>query len=185
MKIYFVTSNKDKFMEVERVLNSKLVMKRLAIPEIQAIEASEIVTEKARRAYGMLKKPLIVEDTGLYIRALNGFPGALAKWMLDRIGNEGMCRMLDGFRDRSAYAETCICFHDGKRCRVFSGRINGAITRHPRGNCGFGYDSVFQPDGHARTFGEMSMEEKNSISMRAGAALKLKAWFGSRAGARN
>ena len=174
MKIYFVTSNRTKFVEVERVLGLRLVMKRLNIPEIQATEVSEVVEEKAKTAYGMLKKPLIVEDTGLYLKALNGFPGALMKWMFDSIGNDGICSMLDGFSDRSAYAETCICFYDGKTSRVFSGRIDGVIAKQPKGEYGFDWDRIFQPKGIAKTFGEMSMDQKNSMSMRAEAALKLK-----------
>ncbi len=174
MRVYFVTSNKNKFREVERMLDSELVMEPLEIPEVQALEVKEVVTEKARKAYEIVKKPLIVEDTGLYISALNGFPGALAKWMFGSMENEGVCKMLDCYKDRSAYAETCICFNDGKRCRVFSGRVYGTIARHPRGGGGFGWDRIFQPKGHSKTFGEMGMDKKNSMSMRAEAVLKLK-----------
>ena len=173
MKIYFVTSNKFKFREVERMLDAELVMKPIDMPEVQAIEVRKVVADKAKRAYTILKKPLIVEDTGLYISALNNFPGALAKWMSDSMGNEGICKILDNFKDRSAYAETCICFNDGKRCRIFSGKIRGTIARHPRGRTGFGWDRIFQPEGHAKTFSEMGMDQKDSMSMRAEAAMKL------------
>ena len=179
MKVYFVTSNRNKFREVECMLGSELVMKPLDIPEVQAVEVKEVVTEKAKRAYEKIEKPLIVEDTGLYINALNGFPGALTKWMLERVGYEGVCKMLDGYRDRSAYAETCICLNDGKRCRVFSGKVYGTIPRHPRGDNGFGWDRIFVPNGHKKTFGEMGMDQKNSMSMRAEAARKLKQALGS------
>ena len=174
MRIYFVTSNKHKFDEVERVLGSVLVMKRLDVPEIQAIEVKDVVEDKAKRAYEILKTPLIVEDTGLYIKLLNGFPGAFARWFFDTVGNERLCRMLDNFKDRSAYSETCICFYDGKKSRVFSGRSYGEIVKEPRGDEGWGYDPIFQPKGYTKTFGEMDMDQKNAISMRAEAARKLK-----------
>ncbi len=174
MRIYFVTSNTFKFREVERVLGPGLVMKKLDVPEIQAMEVKDVVEDKARRAYGILKKPLIVEDTGLYVRSLNGFPGAFARWFFDTVGNERLCRMLKNFKDRSAYSETCICFYDGKRSMVFSGRGYGEIVKKPRGHEGWGYDPIFQPRGYAKTFGEMSMSQKNAVSMRAKAALKLK-----------
>jgi XTP/dITP diphosphohydrolase len=185
VRIYFVTSNRGKFREVAHVLGPGLVMRAIEVHEIQAIEVKDVVEEKAKEAYGMLKKPLIVEDTGLYIRALNGFPGAFARWLFDCISNERLCMMLKDFKDRSAYAETCICFYDGKRSRVFSGRVSGEMTMRPKGNRGWGYDPIFRPKGSQRTFGEMSMEQKNGMSGRAEAAAKLKAWLGSGARARN
>jgi non-canonical purine NTP pyrophosphatase (RdgB/HAM1 family) len=174
MRIYFVTSNKYKFNEVERVLGTGLIMKKLDVPEIQAIEVKDVVEDKAKRAYEILKKPLIVEDTGLYIKSLNDFPGAFARWFFDTVGNERLCKMLDNFKDRSAYSETCICFYDGKRSMVFSGRGYGEIVKKPRGSEGWGYDPIFQPRGCTKTFGEMDMDQKNAISMRAKAARKLK-----------
>jgi XTP/dITP diphosphohydrolase len=177
MRVYFVTSNRSKHSEIERVLGARLPMASMELHEMQAIKVREVVEDKAERAYDRLKKPLIVEDTGLYLNALNGFPGALSSWLLDSAGNEGLCKMLDNFKDRGAYAETYICFYDGKRKAVFSGRVDGAIARRPKGSGGFGWDPIFIPRGYDKTFAEMGAEKRNT--MRTKAALKLKRYLAS------
>ena len=80
-------------------------------------------------------------------------------------------------KDNSAYAETIACLYDGKDVMFFKGRLDGKITEKPRGTKGFGWDPIFQPVGHTRTFGEMDDEEKNAISMRKEAFLKLKEYL--------
>ena len=179
MDLVFVTSNANKLREASAILGRDLSQCDLDIREIQAIHVKDVVQEKAREAYLILKKPVLVEDTGLYIERLGGFPGALIKWVLGSIGNEGICRLLKDGVDRSAYAETGLCLYNGKEFRTFFGRVDGKIVSAPRGATNFGWDPVFQPDGHNRTFAEMSAEEKNAISMRARAFAKLKEYLES------
>ena len=175
MEVSLVTSNSGKVKELERILGRKLKVVPLDVEEIQAVEVSRVVREKAKRAYEALRRPLVVEDTGLYLDALNGFPGGLVKMLLERIGTAGICKMLDSFKDRGACAETCLCFYDGKSCKVFSGRAYGTITERPiRGIAPFGWNSIFRPRGYSKTYSEMTIPEKNRISMRGKAALKLK-----------
>ena len=177
MEPVFVTSNANKLREASAILGRELSQSDLEIKEIQALEVKDVVREKAREAYLILKKPVLVEDTGLYIKRLKGFPGALIKWVLGAIGNEGICGLLPQGADRSAYAETGLCLYDGKEFRTFFGRVDGKIAASPRGATNFGWDPVFQPDGHERTFAEMSAEEKNAVSMRAAAFAKLKEYL--------
>jgi non-canonical purine NTP pyrophosphatase (RdgB/HAM1 family) len=177
MELIFVTSNSNKFREASAILGRSLSQRRLDLKEIQAIDAKDVVKEKAKDAYSLVKRPVMVEDTGLYIIKLGGFPGALIRWVRGAIGNEGICRLLGEGEDRSAYAETAICVYDGREFRVFSGRVDGTITPSPRGSGNFGWDPIFQPEGHDRTFAEMSADEKNAISMRAKAFAELKEYL--------
>lgn len=171
MKLVFATSNENKLREAREILQREIRRVDVDIPEIQALHVKDVVEDKARKAYEIVKKPVIVEDTGLYIKAWNDFPGALVRWMLKAVGVEGMCSMLGD--ERSAYAETCVCLYDDKGSHIFSGRIDGMIANKPRGDAGFGWDPVFQPKGYRKTFAEMSAEEKNSISMRREAFAKM------------
>lgn len=178
-ELYFVTSNPNKLKEAENILQRKLNMVTLEVPEIQAMHVKSVVEEKARRAYEKFGKPLIVEDTGFHIKALNDFPGALIKWLIIAVGYQGLCELLNGHEDRSAYTETSVCFYDGKEVHTFTGKVEGNVPEKPRGDNGFAWDTVFQPKGFELTFAEMKPEEKNKISHRAIAFMKLKAYLES------
>ena len=167
--------------EVNKILGRDLLRISLEIPEIQSLEVKDVIVDKAKKAYEMTKKSVLVEDTGLYINGLKGFPGALIKWALQTIGNDGICKLLHDQEDKSAYAETGLCIYDGKLLQTFYGRIDGTITDTPKGSTGFGWDTIFRPNGYEKTFAQMSEEEKNNISMRARAISKLKAYLDTKA----
>ncbi|MDY6789199.1 MAG: RdgB/HAM1 family non-canonical purine NTP pyrophosphatase [Candidatus Nanohaloarchaea archaeon] len=172
-ELKFVTSNPNKVEEVSDILGREVEQLDLDVDEIQSVELEEVVRSKADRAFESSGTPVMVEDTGLYIKGWNGFPGALIKWMLERLGREGICNALKG-EDRSAVASTAVCIHDGEESRVFKGEIEGSIPREPRGESGFGWDPIFIPEGKDKSFAEMTEKEKNSISMRRKAVSKLK-----------
>jgi non-canonical purine NTP pyrophosphatase (RdgB/HAM1 family) len=174
MEFIFVTSNEHKAKEMSHILGFNVDAKNLDLPELQSLSVEEVASYKAKVAYAKVKKPVIVEDTGIYINAFNGFPGALAKWFVKGLGHESACRSLDLSKDRGAYAETCIAFYNGKSTKTFVGRIYGSIADHPRGASGFGWDMIFIPKGYKRTFAQMTMNEKSGISMRGIAGRKLK-----------
>lgn len=173
MDTYFVTSNRNKFREVERILGMRLKRYDADIKELQSMDVKEVAVDKARKAYAKLRRPVIVEDTGLVIPSLNGFPGALSSWVENTIGNKGICDMVRN-KDRSAYAETCAVYFDGKTTRAFTGRTHGAIMSTQKGINGFGWDRIFRPKGSRKVYAEMSMEEKNRVSQRGKAFRKLK-----------
>jgi XTP/dITP diphosphohydrolase len=173
MKAVFVTSNKFKVNEAKRITGNLLRYRKMELDEIQEINIRKVLAHKALQAYDRIGERVVIEDTGIYINAFGGFPGALTKWMLASMGCEGICTALDGFEDRKAYAESCVALYDGKRLRVFCGTNDGRISDMPRGRKGFGFDSIFIPDKCGKTFSEMGAAEKNRISHRGIAFRKL------------
>ncbi len=162
----FVTQSSDKVVEAERILGIKLERYELELPEIQAIEVEEVVINKVKYAYDALGgRPVMVEDTGLYIEAWNGLPGALIKWFIKYVGNEGICCMMHEFSNKRALAKTVVATYDGK-VQLFTGEVHGQLASVAMGEGGFGWDRIFIPNGTDRTFGEMSPDEKDKFSMR-------------------
>lgn len=172
MIIYLVTSNKGKVKEFEEILGFKLRHIDLDLDEIQAVEIAEVIEYKAKQAFKKVKKPIIVDDTGLYFEAWNGLPGALSKVFDKTIGYGKLCKLLE--KNRRAKAQTVIGYFDGKNYKKFVGEISGSISRLPRGKNGFGWDLIFVPQGCNKTFAQMSSKEKNEISMRKIALEKLR-----------
>ncbi len=174
MELLFVTGNENKLREASQILGFEVKGIKIDAPEIQDIEVDNIIEYKARRAYEEVKKPLIIEDTGLYFESMNGFPGALIKWVLKSIDNEGIIKLLNSMDNKRAYAKTSIGYFDGNKFYIFSGIVKGEICEEPNGENGFGWDKIFRPESYDKTFAEMTNEEKNSISMRKIAFEKLK-----------
>jgi non-canonical purine NTP pyrophosphatase (RdgB/HAM1 family) len=165
LPLVFVTSRAEKANEARR-LGFEIERLNLELPEPQALDPSQIVEEKARSAYAILSRPVLVEDSGLAIRAWGGFPGALVKWVEKSAGVPAIARMLDGFSDRSATAVCAIGYCDGGEVVTARGETHGSIALEPRGTSGFGWDVIFVPDASDRTFAEMSGEEKDRVSHR-------------------
>jgi len=165
--LVFVTSNVNKVREAEAVLGRRLDHRPLDLPEIQSLDLAEVVRGKAAKAWELIGRPVLVEDTGLELAGLNGFPGALVRWLLMSVGPGGIGRIAHCFDDQRATARCLLCASDGTREILGEGVVEGAIAASPRGRLGFGWDSVFVPDDPGgRTYGEMSDEEKNAISHR-------------------
>ncbi|MBL7100922.1 MAG: RdgB/HAM1 family non-canonical purine NTP pyrophosphatase [Nanoarchaeota archaeon] len=172
--IVFITGNENKLREAKQILGVNIISESLDLMELQAVDLEDVIKDKLRHGYDLLNKPVMVEDTGLFLNALNGFPGALIKMLLERAGREGIVNVLKGFRDNTVIAKCAIGFTgDGKALKVFIGDIKGRIVE-PRGESGFGWDPIFQPEGFDKTFAEMSSEEKNAISHRFKALKKFK-----------
>ena len=165
-EIHFATGNADKFRLVSSLLPMPVHQVVLDLPERQALDAREVIEAKARDAYRQLGKPVLVQDTALHVEAWGGLPGALIVWFLQTVGNEGICRMMRGWENRSAVAVFAVGFYDGMAFRCFTSEIAGRIVDGPRGEHGFGWDPIFAPDGHDKTFAEMTDEERAAVSMR-------------------
>ncbi len=162
----FITSSENKLREVVRLLGRPFARAALSLEEIQEIALEPVVAYKARHAYAQVGGPVLVEDTGLAFAAWNGLPGALVKWFLSSLGNEGVCRLMQNETNRAATATTMFGYYDGVLYRAFSGSVEGIVVARPRGTQGFGWDAIFQPLGSERTFAEMTPEEKDRFSMR-------------------
>jgi non-canonical purine NTP pyrophosphatase (RdgB/HAM1 family) len=165
----FVSSNAGKAREVAAILGFPLERLEADVPEIQALDVREVVREKAQAAFVLAGRPVLVEDTGLYITALQGLPGALVKWFLATVGPAGICAMLPPDAPRTAVARTAVALHNGREITVLTGEVPGQITTSPRGANGFGWDPIFHPDDAPGTFAELSQEDKNRFSMRRAA----------------
>lgn len=166
-QLKFVTGNPNKFREAQEILG--IEMERQDLPhlhEIQTHDVQVLVEHKAEEAWEALQVPVLVEDSGLVFEAWNGLPGALVKWFELSVGCEGMLKMLEAFPDRRARAVCMAAVHDGREIIVGKGEVTGTIADRLRGQNGFGWDVIFIPDGHDRTFAEMTADEKNAISHR-------------------
>ena len=169
----FITGNTGKAKYLSDYFHLPIEHKKLDLDEIQSLDLTKIVEDKVERAYKIVQKPVLVEDISLVFTSLDKLPGPLIKWFFETLGNEGLCRLLDGYSSREAVAEVQFALHDGKEVKIFSGVMEGTISEHPRGEAGFGWDSVFIPHGHTKTWGEMSDDEKHNTSMRRIALEKL------------
>ncbi len=171
----FATSNENKLREAQQITGISFESLVVDLPEIQAINVEDVVKEKAQAAYKLVGEPVLVEDTGFSIEAWGGLPGALIKWFMKAVDNEGILKMMEGETNRTVTATTSLAYFDGVKVHAFTGSIKGKLPESIRGKSGFGWDPIFIPDGSNKSFAEMTAEEKNSLSMRAKAFQSMKA----------
>jgi dephospho-CoA kinase/non-canonical purine NTP pyrophosphatase (RdgB/HAM1 family) len=165
-----VTGNPGKLAEARRLWGAPLESVAADLEEIQSLALEEVLAAKAGAARAHLEGALAVEETGLYLAALNGFPGPLVKWMLDAIGPAGIARTALLHANPAATAR-CALLLRGEHYDVLGvGETAGQLVEPPRGNGGFGWDGIFQPEGASRTYAEMGSEEKDQVGHRG------KAW---------
>ena len=167
-----MTTNDGKFKEVSEMFAAKGVeLERLnrSYPEIQADTIGEVVE------YGLNTIPpdegdVLIDDSGLFIEKLGGFPGVYSSFVYRTLGCQGILKIMLGWKLRDARFETCFGLRLGEEVKIFHGKVDGAITTEMRGKGGFGYDPIFVPKGQRKTFAQMTVEEKNSMSHRGRAA---------------
>ncbi len=159
--VTFITSNQHKADALARVLDLPLAHRAVDLTEIQSTSLEEIVEHKVRQAYMVAKCPVLVEDVALEFTALGGLPGPFIKFFVEAPnGLEHLCRMLDGFDDRSAVAACVFGYYDGEQIKLFRAELGGVIAKHPAGNGGFGWDKIFCPDGYeGKTRAELTPDE--------------------------
>ena len=173
-KLKFVTSNTDKVREASDILECSLdQVSGLNIDEIQDSDIEKIVSHKAKQAFDALRCPVLVEDSGLIFTAWNGLPGALVKWFELSVGCHGLLKMLEGFENREAFAVCVAVVFDGQEMLLAKGERKGEIAHSMRGENGFGWDVIFIPEHHEKTYAEMNFNKKNTISHRRMAFEKL------------
>lgn len=174
--VYFITGSDKKFAEI-KVIVPQVEQLQIDLPELQALDPHTIITAKLEEAKKHHAGSFIVEDTSLYLDALNGLPGPFIKWFMETIGNEGLFKIAKAFNNFDARAKTIIGYADESGgVEFFEGEVHGVIVE-PAGE-GFGWDSIFKPEGYDKNFAQMGVEEKNKISMRKLAAEKLKNFLG-------
>jgi XTP/dITP diphosphohydrolase len=177
--IYFVTSNRHKYEEIKKIIGYNMEMVSIPYPEIQADSLEKVAKYGVEYLKDKIEGNFFIEDSGLFIKALNGFPGVFSSYVFKTIGNEGIIKLMKGMEDREAEFISVIAYYDGKT-HIFKGICRGKIAKEIRGNKGFGYDPIFIAEGSNKTFGEMEMEEKNKYSHRGKSTKMLKNFLESR-----
>ncbi len=176
--ISFITSNKGKYAEA-RALIDDLVQKDLGYTEIQADTLEEVAAYGMKEIMARMEGPVMLEDAGLFIAALGGFPGVYSAYVQKTIGNEGILRLMDGTRDRRAFFKSVVAYAEpGLEPLMFQGIVEGQIGHEARGSGGFGYDPIFYVGD--RSLAQMDLAEKNRISHRAASMHALKEWLEGR-----
>jgi len=182
MALSFVTTNRNKFIEVSRTAAKygiEVVHVDLAYTEVQSDSIEDVAKRGAKEASETLETPCFVEDSGLFIQALRGFPGPYSNFVFRTIGNRGILKLMSGENNRVAKFISAVGYCEpGKEPLFFTGSVEGRIAEEVKGPHGFGYDPIFIPDeGDGRTFGEMPVEEKNLLSHRSRAIKRFLSWI--------
>jgi XTP/dITP diphosphohydrolase len=183
--VFFATGNINKFNEARKILSQHglaVGMLKLKGEEIQSESLKEIAQTSVKNAYGRCRLPIFVEDAGLFINALEGFPGPYAAYAYHTIHNTGILKLMETIQNRNAKFQSVIAYYDGKTREpmCFEGESRGEITLvelKDQGKSGFGFDPIFQPEGSDKTFAEMTIDEKNGYSHRAMALHKFAEWY--------
>jgi len=182
--VFFATGNFNKFNETRMILKEygfASAMLNVKTVEIQNDSLAEIAKKSAVEAFRLCHLPLIVEDAGLFVQALKGFPGPYAAYVYKTISNPGMLKLMKKVENRKATFRSVIAYYDGKSEPVcFEGEVDGDIAlgeRWGNGKAGFGFDPIFLPRGKSETFAEIAIEEKNTLSHRAKSVRRFSEWY--------
>ena len=173
--LYFVSSNNHKYQEAKIILDSfgiKLGFIKSTLEEIQSNSLKEIALCKAKDAFSKCKKPLIIEDDGIFINSLNGFPGPYSSYIFKTIGNKGILNLLK--QNRKAKFISIITYCDKHILQSFDAKIDGSISKSVKGK-GWVYDPIFVPNNSQKTFAQLN--NKNELSHRYKALKKFSKWY--------
>ena len=177
-ELFFASSNEHKFQEAERILANlgmQINLFKTTLEEIQSNNLNDIAEKKAINAYDLIQKPVIIEDDGLFINALDGFPGPYSSYVYDTIGNKGIMNLLENSEVRDAKFVSIIAYcEDNHGVKLFESSIPGKISSIIEKG-GWGYDPIFIPDGESKTYANVS--DKDKFSHRSAALTKFSNWF--------
>lgn len=176
----FASTNENKYIEIKSILQAhdlEIAFCKLDIKEIQSDSIEEIALEKCQYAYSYIKGPVIVEDDGLFINKLNGFPGQYSAFAYKTIGNKGILNLLRNYKDRSAHFVSIITFCNGQTHHIFDGKIHGRIKENTTEG-GWGFDPIFIPINSDFTFGQLhKLGRKQEFSHRSKALIQFVEWY--------
>ena len=173
--LFFVSSNNHKYQEAKKILDSfgiNLGFLKSSLEEIQSNSLHDIAIAKARNAFSKFKKPIIIEDDGLFINSLDGFPGPYSSYVFKTIGNKGILDLIK--KNRKAKFVSIITYCDKTLLESFDGKQYGIISKTQKGK-GWGYDPIFIPNNFKKTFAELN--NKNELSHRYKALKKFSKWY--------
>ena len=179
--LWLATGNKAKLREARTILSeSQIRVRQVHRPklEIQSYDLAEIASFAADNISRGHTGMVVVEDSGLFISSLSGFPGPYTAYAYQTIGVSGILRLLTDSPNKKADFKAAIAVsRSGQTLNTFIGQIKGTIAKSQRGENGFGFDPIFIPMGKHRTFGEMSAPQKNMQSHRRRGFKKLAKWY--------
>ena len=179
--VLFASSNIHKYEEAKKILDKfgiKLEFFQTDLMEIQSDSLSEIALKKVLDAYDKCKKPVIVEDDGLFINSLSGFPGPFSSYVFKTIGNNGILKLIES--NRTAQFRAVIAFCDSSNePTLFESSVTGTISKNIQDG-GWGYDPIFIPEKQNKTYAELT--NKNKLSHRYESLKKFANWFNSKQG---
>lgn len=177
----FASSNINKYNEINNLVSDRknsiqVTFKKMKLKEIQSDSLLEVAENKVSQAFKINQKEIFVEDDGLFIEALNDFPGVYSSYVNKTIGNVGILDLLNNKINRNASFKSIIAFHDGHKIKSFTGEIKGRIPLDLTKG-GWGFDPIFVPENSDLTFGQMDLKTKNEISHRKVALDKFLEWY--------
>lgn len=178
-KIFVATGNKGKVGEISDILKIPLGISDIEIDEVQSMDLEYVAKQKVKEAFKILKKPVIVDDVGVFIDVWNKFPGPFVKYMHNLLGNKKILELLKHEKNRKVIVQSVIAYHDGKKIHTFTGTVNGTLSLKEKGTKGWGFDPIVIPLGESQTFAQMGTKRKNQISHRARALEKFKKFLDS------
>ena len=166
-KIVYVTGNWSKIMSAKQILEPlgfEVENIKMETTEIQADTVEEVAIHSAKEASETLKCSVLKNDTGLYVEALNGFPGPYTHYVDDTLGEDGLLKLLDGVENRNAYFMEALAYCEyGKDPIIFKSITKGKIAKEKSGKYGWSWDFIFVPDGYEKTMGNYPDEERCKI----------------------
>lgn len=184
--VTFVTSNKGKFAEVQRYLkefDASIILEQaeLELPELQSLDIHAIALGKAKKAYKILKKPLLIDDGGIYLERYNNFPGPLVKYVFQGIGLEGFWLLAKD--DPRVYFLSCLVYYYGpNQYQIFEGTCHGTVIK-PTGKIlesSLPFTSIFIPQGSTKSLAEIrNTPEERACHHRRKALEKFVTWLNS------
>lgn len=177
MNFTFITGNEHKAKYVAQWLGKDVPHHKLDLDELQTLDLHQLVTHKAKQAYGILKTPVLIEDAQLSFTAFGRLPGPFIKWFVEEMGVGNVPRLLDSFDDKTAHGVICYALYDGKEMHFFEGEMHGTVAPEARGDSGFGFDPIFINDGYDITRAQMDEDTYAKTSYRKQALDKLAAYL--------
>lgn len=168
MDITFVTGNQHKADQYARLLDMSLAHQKVDLDEIQSADIREVALHKINQAYEKIGRPVVIDDFGFCIEALNNLPGPFTKFFVTPAdGLEKLCRITDSLESRKAKVQCALAYKDGKHTKVFVKELYGKVSDHPCGELGIDTDKIFQPEGYGgRTRSQLSQDEYDEVYLK-------------------
>ncbi len=178
--LVLATGNKGKQKELEDILEIPIEIADAGMDEVQSMDLEYVARRKAEEAFKIIRKPLIVDDVGVFIEAWNELPGPFVKYFYEIMGLKKILKMMENEKNRSVTVKCAVGYHDGNKVHVFTGEVKGVVAEKEKGTEGWGFDPIIIPKGYKETFAEMGFKKKNKISHRGKAFKKLKKYLDSK-----